>query len=92
MTWMERVQQFFGGSGSKTDAKERLLCILADDRLGLTGEQKEELKKDLLAVIRKYVSIDADGFTMEFVPHPQNEIQMTAPVQPGSRPAPSPAE
>jgi septum formation topological specificity factor MinE len=92
MTLMERVQQFLHGSGSKTDAKVRLLGIIGDDRLGLTAEEKEELKKEILAVIRKHVArkqvaIDADGFTMEFVHYPQKEIQMTAPMQRGEKAA-----
>ena len=43
MTWAEIVQRFLGGTGSKTDAKNRLLLVLQDDRLGLTPEKKEAL-------------------------------------------------
>ena len=85
MTLMERVQQFFGGSGSKADAKNRLLLVLQDDRLGLTAEKKEALRKDILEAIRKHLDIDADGFNMEFVSGSaeQNEMHVSAPVQGG---------
>lgn len=89
MTLTERIQLFFGkggsGSGSKDAAKSRLLLVLQDDRLGLTGEKKEALRKDILAAIRKHLDIDADGFTMEFMSSStdQKEMRVTAPVQLG---------
>ena len=49
MTWTEIVQRFLGGTGSKTDAKNRLLLVLQEDRLGLTPEKKEALRRDILA-------------------------------------------
>ncbi len=85
MTLMERIQQFFSGSGSKIDAKSRLLLVIQDDRLGLTAEKKEALRKDILEAIRKHLDIDADGFNMEFVSSSteQNEMHVSAPVQGG---------
>ena len=44
------------GSGSK--AKERLQFILVHDRIHLSPERLEEMKKEILAVISKYVSVD----------------------------------
>ncbi len=85
MTLMESVQQFFVGNGSKEDAKSRLLLVLQDDRMGLTAEKKEALRKDILEAIRKHLDIDADGFNMEFVSSAsdQNEMHVSAPVQGG---------
>lgn len=87
MTLTERIQLFFGkgGRGSKDAAKSRLLLVLQDDRLGLTDEKKEALRKDILAAIRKHLDIDADGFTMEFMSSPtdRKEMHVTAPVQLG---------
>lgn len=83
MTLTERIQHFFGKGGSKDDAKSRLLLVLQDDRLGLTAEKKEALRKDILAAIRKHLDIDADGFTMEFVTNPTNQMHVSAPVQLG---------
>lgn len=82
MTLKERFQHLFNASGSKAAARDRLLSVLVDDRLGLTAEKKAVLKKDILAVIRKHVDIDPDGFTLEFIPaSPQSEIQVSAPVR-----------
>ena len=87
MTLMERIRPLFGKnrSGSKDAAKKRLLLVLQDDRLGLTGEEKEALRQDIFAAIRKHLDIDAEGFTMEFRSSPTNlkEVQVTAPVQLG---------
>ncbi len=85
MTLTERIQLFFGkgGSGSKDAAKNRLLLVLQDDRLGLTGEKKEALRRDILSAIRKHLDIDAEGFSMEFMSGStdQKEMRITAPVQ-----------
>ena len=87
MTLTERLQLFFGKaeSGSKDAAKSRLLMVLQDDRLGLTGEKKEALRKDILAAIRKHLDIDAEGFIMEFTSSSadKKEMRVTAPVQLG---------
>ena len=85
MTLTERIQHFFGKGGSKDAAKSRLLLVVQDDRLGLTAEKKEALRKDILEAIRKHLDIDAEGFTMEFVSSPtdQNKMHVSAPVQVG---------
>ena len=44
-------------SGSK--AKERLQLVLIHDRLNLPPERLEEMKQEIMAVISKYVSVDA---------------------------------
>lgn len=44
------------GSGSK--ARERLQFILVHDRIHLPPERLEEMKREILAVISKYVSVD----------------------------------
>ena len=90
MAWGEIVQRFFGNSGSKVAAKNRLLLVIQDDRLGLTAEKKEMLRKDILEAISKYVDIDPDGFNMEFVHNttePRKEMRMRAPVQTTERTA-----
>jgi cell division topological specificity factor len=45
------------GSGSK--AKERLQFVLVHDRINLPPEQMEAMKHEILAVISKYVQVDA---------------------------------
>ncbi len=85
MTWEQIIQRFLGGTGSKTDAKNRLLLVLQEDRLGLTPKKREALRRDILAAIRKHIDIDPDGFNMEFIHHSveQNEMRVSAPVQVG---------
>lgn len=47
------------GSGSK--AKERLQFILVHDRIHLPPERLEAMKQEILAVISKYVAVDANN-------------------------------
>ena len=42
------------------EAKERLQFILFHDRIDLPPEQLEEMKKEILQVISKYVSVEQD--------------------------------
>jgi cell division topological specificity factor len=46
--------------GSAQDAKERLQFILFHDRIDLPPEQLEAMKREILEVISKYVSIEQD--------------------------------
>lgn len=45
-------------SGSGAKAKERLEFILVHDRINLPPERLEAMKKEILAVISKYVYVD----------------------------------
>ncbi len=47
------------GSGSK--AKERLQFVLVHDRINLPPEQLDAMKQEILAVISKYVRVDANN-------------------------------
>jgi cell division topological specificity factor len=49
-----------GGKGSGATAKERLQFVLFHDRINLSPEKLEMMKKEILAVISKYVDIDED--------------------------------
>lgn len=55
--------RLFGRSskGSGSLAKERLQFVLIHDRINLPPERMEEMKKEILAVIAKYVTIDNDN-------------------------------
>lgn len=46
--------------GSAQEAKERLQFILFHDRIDLPPEQLEAMKREILEVISKYVSIEQD--------------------------------
>lgn len=47
-------------SGSKDTAKDRLKLILMHDRGDVSPELLENIKNDILEVLRKYVEIDID--------------------------------
>lgn len=49
-------------NNSKDVAKERLQLILVHDRIQLTPREMEQMKKDILAVVSKYVEIDENQF------------------------------
>ena len=44
------VQRLFGTKGSKGEAKNRLQVVLVYDRLGLTAEQLDALRKDMVNI------------------------------------------
>ncbi|MBO1265769.1 MAG: cell division topological specificity factor MinE [Clostridia bacterium] len=47
-------------SGSKDTAKDRLKLILMHDRGDVSPELLENIKNDILEVLRRYVEVDAD--------------------------------
>ena len=54
-------RSLFKPERSSTTAKERLRLVLLSDHLSLAPEVVEALKRDLLAVISRYVEIDASN-------------------------------
>jgi cell division topological specificity factor len=78
-------------SGSSNVAKERLQLVLVHDRSGISPEVMKNLRDELIAVISKYVEIDAG--TMEFElsqNRTQNTLTANIPLRPANRPpAPS---
>jgi cell division topological specificity factor len=62
---------------SGATAKERLRLVLLSDHLSLAPDVVESLKRDLLAVISRYVEIDRAHADVTFE-HRQNEVAMLA--------------
>lgn len=58
-------------------AKERLRLVLLSDHLSLAPDVVDALKKDLLAVISRYVTIDTTHADVTFE-HRENEVAMLA--------------
>ena len=59
-------QRLFGDKkNSKETAKERLQLVLIHDRASLSKGIVDDLKKDLIAVISKYMEIDAEGLDIQ---------------------------
>lgn len=52
-------------NSSKDIAKERLQFILIHDRLQLTPREMEEMKKEIIAVVSKYVEVNETELEME---------------------------
>ena len=76
------VQRLLGNSGSKTQAKDRLLTVLVSDRLGLTTEQMEALRKDILATISRHLPVDSENIRIEFEhQHNPAEVVINAPMR-----------
>ena len=83
MSWGGIVQRFFGTRGSKDEAKGRLQIVLAYDRLGLSADQMEALRKDIMETISRHVAIDTDRVKIDFLhqQHPAS-VMIEAPFRP----------
>ena len=46
---------------SKDVAKDRLLAVLAHDRISLSSGELEQIKEEIIDVISRYIRIDKDG-------------------------------
>ena len=65
MAWT-LMQRLFGAKGNKGEAKNRLQIVLLYDRLGLSAEQMEALRKDIMETINRHIAIDLDGVKIDF--------------------------
>lgn len=73
----EIIEKFFPGRmpiSSKTEAKRRLKLVIAHDRADLSPEVLESLRKEIIAVVARYVEVDLDE--MEF--SLENDQRMTS--------------
>jgi len=64
---------------SGATAKERLRLVLLSDHLSLAPDVVEDLKRDLLAVISRYVEIDSEHADVSFE-HREREVAMLASI------------
>jgi len=59
-------ERLFGrGGGSAGQARERLSLVLVHDRVDLKPDVLDKMKDDLIAVISRYVEIDAAAVKIE---------------------------
>lgn len=64
---LDFITKFFRREeASKTLAKERLRLVLMSDRVSLAPEVFDEMKNEMLAVIRRYLEIDERALDMHF--------------------------
>lgn len=74
---MFNLRNLFGAKAqksSKSTAKNRLQMVLVQDRSGLTSQDMDNFKKDLLAVIARYFVVDQKTIEIEW----QREDNCTA--------------
>ena len=88
MEWMKR---FFGAPTSSSTAKERLRMVLMTDHLALAPEIIENMKRDLVDVISRYVEIDKEKVEVNFE-REDKALAMLAniPIMSVNRPNPPP--
>ena len=66
--------------GSGSIAKDRLRFVLQHDRINLPPERMEEMKKDILAVIVKYLVIDRDRVEIALEQRDHNHSKLIAEI------------
>ena len=94
---LEFFKRIFNPQPSSVTARERLRLVLLSDHLALAPDVVESLKADLIAVISKYVDVDADHCDVSFEQQ-ESVVAMLAnipilgmkPVARAPRPAPPP--
>ena len=60
-----RITDFFRKKSSGEVAKDRLKLLLVSDRANCSPEMMEMIKNDIIAVISKYMDIDAQGLDIQ---------------------------
>lgn len=57
---LELIDRLFSRSGkySGEDARRRLKLVIANDRSGLSPEMMEEMRREIVEVVSRYVEID----------------------------------
>ncbi|MGB6985127.1 MAG: cell division topological specificity factor MinE, partial [Candidatus Aquilonibacter sp.] len=63
---IEWVRKIFGGPTSSSTAKERLRLVLMTDHLALAPDIIENMKRDLVDVISRYVEVDREHVEVNF--------------------------
>ena len=88
---IEWVKKFFGTPPSSTTAKERLRLVLMTDHLALAPDLIENMKRDLVDVISRYVEVDREKVEVNFE-REDKALAMLAniPIVSVNRPAPPP--
>lgn len=64
--FMSRILGRKNRLGSKDLAKERLKLVLAHDRVSISPQMLERLRRDLASACAKYVDIDEAGMNIRF--------------------------
>lgn len=63
---MDFLKRLFGGdSGSSQRAKDRLRIVLIHDRTDISPRLLDDLRRDMIAVLTKYMEIDTDKIELD---------------------------
>ena len=72
---------FRSKQSSREVAKGRLHLVLAHDRVGLEGGRLQEMRREIAAVISKYVSIDVDAVEVQIETRSREpELRVSSPL------------
>ena len=66
--------------GSGATAKDRLRFVLQHDRINLPPERMEQMKRDILSVIVKYVVVDKDRVEIALQQRDRNHSKLVAEI------------
>src|SRR3954463_2797377 len=72
---------FRGKPSSREVAKGRLHLVLAHDRVGLEGGKLQEMRREIAAVISRYVPIDLDAVEIQIESKSRaTELRVSSPL------------
>ena len=76
------LSRLFGRAkkGSGATAKDRLRFVLQHDRINLPPERMEEMKREILAVIVKYLVVDKDRVEIDLEQRDRNHSKLVAEI------------
>ena len=63
-----RIKSLFHKKKSKEVAKDRLKLVLVSDRANCSPDIMEQIQKDIINVLSKYVEIDQSGLDIQIDP------------------------
>jgi len=69
-----------GKKGSGATAKDRLRFVLQHDRINLPPERMEEMKREILAVIVKYLVVDKDRVEIDLEQRDRSHSKLVAEI------------
>lgn len=75
-----KMLDFFRKKNSGEVAKDRLKLLLVSDRTNCSPEMMEMIKNDIIAVISKYMDIDAQGLDVQITETDAEDSNGAVPV------------
>ena len=80
--WTE-LKNLFGNKSSREEAKGRLHLLLAHDRTGLDGARLIELRREIAAVLTRYVEIDDEALDIqvERISRDDTQLKVSSPLR-----------